>query len=224
MLNNPAARILSLALVTVLTNYQNWQGLLVLLLPVIFLFISFPAHGKVVTALARKLRWFFLSIVVLYLWFYPGELLWPQLGALSPVREGLNEALLRIASLLIIISYCGFLVCLTPREQLIAGIQWILAPLRLIGVETERFAVRTALVLEILPGLKLSNENILNKSDARSLADKVDHVAKMMAAAGNPTTSDIESYKIRPADMPRPGKLDFIIPVLLIIWMLVSLR
>ena len=99
-----------------------------------------------------------------------------------------------------------------------------MGPLRLIGVDTERFAVRTALVLEILPGLKLTNENILSKSDSRSLVDKVDHVAQMMAAAGNPTTSDIESYKIRPADMPRPGKLDIIIPVLLIFWMAVSLQ
>jgi len=142
VLVNSASRILSLALLTLIVNTQGWSGLL---------FFQFPHHGRQIILMVRKIRWFFLSIMILYFWFYPGADILQLPGRFSPSVEGVNQAALRISLLLIVISFSGFLSLLTPRDDLVSGIQFPLSPFKFIGIDSQRFALRPGIADILVP-------------------------------------------------------------------------
>jgi len=218
VLANSASRLLSLGLLTLLVNKQGWLGLLVFLIPLVYLFIQYPEPGRQVVLLARRLRWFFLSIIILYFWFYPGTVLFPFMGRFSPAIEGVNEAGLRITSLLIIISYSVFLLKLTPRGEIISAIQFILSPLTYLGIDTNRFALRLGLVLSIVPDMNVEQSPPVGKK-RRSLSSVIDKAAVMVKQADELTNlSDINEVTV--TRMQRAGALDILIPLSLLLWLL----
>ena len=218
VLANSASRLLSLGLLTLLVNKQGWLGLLVFLIPLGYLFIQYPEPGKQVVLFARRLRWFFLSIIILYFWFYPGTDLFPFMGRFSPAIEGVNEAGLRITSLLIVISYSVFLLKLTPRGEIISAIQFILSPLTYLGIDSNRFALRLGLVLSIVPDMNVEKTSSSDKK-RRSLSSVIDKAAVMVKQADELTNlGDINEVTV--TRMQRAGALDILIPLSLLIWLL----
>ena len=216
-----AIRILSLALLTVLINKLAWTGLLLLLLPLTVLFYRFPDAGLQVLKMSSRLRWFFLSILFLYCWFYPGSPLFPSLGDFSPIKEGVDEAALRISSLLLIISYCGFLLLLTPRNELIAGIQYLLTPLKLFGIDSSSFALRLALVLAIVPQMNERRLARVQSMPAKSLSMVVDKASELVREAAEQSV-DYEIETIQVPEQVVPGVFDFLVPALLLAWLVYS--
>ncbi len=105
-----------------------------------------------------RLRWFFLSIAVLYLWFTPGEALLPALGAASPSWPGLLQGLLRAGSLILIVLAVDLLLQLTPRDQMLGALYRLAGLLRPLGVSSERFALRMSLTLEAVGSISLQPE------------------------------------------------------------------
>lgn len=96
----------------------------------------------------RRLRWLFLSIFIIYLWFTPGRPLVSDYANILPTVEGVQLGLLRIASLIVIVLAVNVLVRSISRGGLIASILWLSKPINLIGIPNERLAVRIALTLE----------------------------------------------------------------------------
>ncbi len=218
---NSASRILSLALLTILVNTQGWFGLLIFLIPLVFLYYKNPKPGKQIVLLARRLRWFFLSIVILYFWFYPGTELIPLLGRYSPTIEGINQAVLRISSLLVIISFSVFLLRLTPREEIISAIQLLLSPLAYLGIDCSRFALRLGLVLSIVPEMTSMQPLAQDKKKKKNLSAVIDHAAEMVKKADEQTIV----YEFKGpvvAKLARPGIIDILVPLFLFIWLLKS--
>ena len=216
---NPASRILSLALLTVLVNKQGWFGLLIFFLPLIYLFYQHPEPGRQALLLARRLRWFFLSILILYFWFYPGTELIPMMGRFSPALEGVNQAVLRIASLLIVISYSVFLVQLTPRDDIISGIQFILSPLTYFGIDSSRFALRLGLVLSIVPKLMANQSLTNNQKKSRNMSAVLDQAAGLVKQADEQLSAyDFDAIVVD--KLKRPGIIDILVPLTLLIWLL----
>jgi energy-coupling factor transport system permease protein len=219
LLDNAASRILSLALLTLIVNNQGWSGLLLFLLPLSALYIKFPQHGRQILLLARKLRWFFLSIVILYFWFYPGIDLLPLLGRFSPSVEGVNQAALRISSLLLVISYSGFLLLLTPRDDLVSGIQILLSPLRFVGIDSHRIALRLGLVLSIVPQMSQQQHLSGEKKNINSVTAVIDRAAEMIKSASE------QANKFKLDDTVNIGKssplgiVDILVPLFLLIWL-----
>ena len=217
-----ASRILSLALLTVLINKQAWSGLLLLLLPLAVLFYRFPHAGIQVLQMSSRLRWFFLSILLLYCWYYPGSPLFPWMGGLSPIKEGVNEAAQRISALLLIISYCGFLLLLTSRNELIAGIQYLLSPLKLFGIDSSSFALRLALVLAIVPQMNERRSSSVESMPKKSLSMVVDKASELVREAAEQS----REYEYETINLPEsvpPGIIDMLVPALLFAWLVLSL-
>lgn len=98
----------------------------------------------------RRLKYFFLSLLILYLWFTPGQALLPAWGEYSPTLEGLGQGAARISILVLIVLAVNLLLQTTPREQLLAGLLWLLRPLSRVGVATPKLALRLVLVLRFL--------------------------------------------------------------------------
>ncbi len=116
-----------------------------------------------------RLRWFFLSIMILYCWFTPGKALWPALGVYSPHQPGLWEGLSRCAVLIAILSLVHWLTSATTRDQLVRGLYWLIRPCSLVGFRPEIFALRLGLVLQAVPVLqdRLSGQAPGSRHEAR---------------------------------------------------------
>ncbi len=102
----------------------------------------------------RRMRWFFLSIALVYLLFTPGRLLfsaWPW----GPTVEGLVGGGQRIASLVLIVFAVNLLLRTTLRPALISAILWCLTPLAWVGLPRERLAVRIALTLDAVDSVQV---------------------------------------------------------------------
>lgn len=99
----------------------------------------------------KRLRWFFLSLLVLFLWFTPGTPLF-DLGIPQrwiPTREGLIFGAERTLALVLVVLAVNYLLRTTSRENLLLAIYVLTKPLSWSGSDLrQRFAVRMALVLE----------------------------------------------------------------------------
>lgn len=103
----------------------------------------------------RRLRYFYLSLLLLYGWFSPGEPAMPALGAYSPSIDGVLKAARYIAVLMAITSLVQLLMAAYSRETLVAGLRWWLRPLRAVRLDPDRVALRLMLVVEVLPRLRV---------------------------------------------------------------------
>lgn len=95
--------------------------------------------------LLRRTRWIMLTLLLVYAWSTPGE---PLFGALSPSREGLVDGMLQLTRLLAALAGLAILLTRLHRQQLIAGLYTLFAPVQWLGMSRERLAVRLALTLQ----------------------------------------------------------------------------
>jgi len=155
---HPVIRIVSFLVFTaslaVAGATEVWlaAGILGLLYLVLYLARGFAGLASA-WRMARRLRWFFLSLLILYFWFTPGQPVpgfLPLPSAWLPTQEGLTEGVLRIAALLSVIFAANLLLCSTGRDDLVAAICWLARPLQWAGLSAERLAVRMILVMEAL--------------------------------------------------------------------------
>ncbi len=133
----------------------------------------------------RRMRWLFLSLFIIYGWFTPGSPLPLTLPvsmlAWLPTMQGLEEAAVRIASLVIVVLAVHLLLHITSREELLGAILWWLKQLGYAGIAHQRLAVRMALVLETVPKMQpliqeaLDGHRQVNLSNAGQVAAALYH-------------------------------------------------
>jgi energy-coupling factor transport system permease protein len=96
----------------------------------------------------KRIRWLLLSIVIIYLWVAP------QTGTDSgflPANADIVLALKRAGILAVLVAAVELLRQTTPAEYTASAIAMLISPLRMLGVDTTRFAKRMALTLEAVP-------------------------------------------------------------------------
>ena len=110
------------------------------------LLIIFARHCRwlEVWPLLRRLRWFFLSLLILGAAFPPG----------GDIGASLLYSLERIVILVLMVLAAHVLMSVTPLPQRVAALAWLLAPLARCGVATETFILRLNLVLESVTQVK----------------------------------------------------------------------
>ncbi len=100
-------------------------------------------------AMLLRLRWFFLSILVLYFWMTPDSFqLNTTLHFFASIPPGILAGLERISSLVLIVLAVSYLLASLNQSQLIAAIFWLAAPLVYVGLEREKMVLRLAMGLE----------------------------------------------------------------------------
>jgi energy-coupling factor transport system permease protein len=109
------------------------------------------AHLAGLLGLVRRIRWLLLSILVLYGWWTPGTLLWEGFGSHGPTLEGLRQGGVRVGVLLAIVAAVHWMMSVTGRDDLLGALVRLTAPLRWLGVDHQRLAVRMQLTLEAVP-------------------------------------------------------------------------
>ncbi|MFC1751092.1 hypothetical protein ACFL2V_20070 [Pseudomonadota bacterium] len=100
----------------------------------------------------RRMRWFLLSILFIYLFISPSEADFAggQSEWWMPSWSGALNAGHRILALVLMILAVHWLLQHTSRAALVSALYRLVWPLTLLGLSRERFAVRMMLVFEVM--------------------------------------------------------------------------
>lgn len=174
---------------------------------------------KAAWRMLRRMRWLFLSIAMIYFWLTPGTPLFNGGAALAPwlpTVEGIWQGGLRIASLALMVMAACILLQVTPRDQILAALHWLLKPLSMLGVPHERFAVRTTLTLEAVKQVQGHVRDVLATIPATT--KPVARIGAVAAATFNIVIQEAEVASCGPIEMPTlrsPDILQWGVPLLL---------
>ena len=149
---HPLIRLHSLLAFILLLALAGGSGLL----PALFLLVLLYGrtglmHVGGLYRLVRRIRWLLFSILVLYGWWTPGEPLWDVPGLPAPSLDGLWQGAERVGVLLAIVAAVHWVMSVTERNALLGAVIAFTAPLRWLGVDHQRLAVRIQLTLEAVP-------------------------------------------------------------------------
>lgn len=100
--------------------------------------------------LLRRSRYLMLAIAVLFACFTPGLRVVPEPHWLPLTDEGVSLAALHLMRLMGVIALVAILLERLPQPDLVLGIAVLAAPLRLLGGDPLRLAVRLSLVLDLV--------------------------------------------------------------------------
>lgn len=143
---HPVIRIISLILLAVALQMAKWQGLS-LCLALLLLAVWQQRGAREFTKLIKRARWLLLSILLIYAFATPGEYVPGIPDIIAPTYEGLRGGLMQALRLISMLAALAWLLSGCTWEQLMSGIYMLLLPLKPLGVNPERFAVRLWLTL-----------------------------------------------------------------------------
>ncbi len=189
---HPLIRVICLVLIAGFTASANVPFLLIafVLLAAIYLYTSVSLSQC--WRLIRRMRWFFLSILVIYFWFTPGDAFSPALAnsLWFPSVEGVEQGITRVVCLVLIIASVSALLQSTGRAELFAAIYSLIAWTRFIGFSPERFAVRATLTFS-----SLSEIQPMIASKTEQLKSPVGIKARIASLAEATTNVFVDVYK-----------------------------
>lgn len=186
--------------------------------------ITANAQINVAWPLLRRMRWLFLSLLIVYLWFTPGQPLLPAIAS-QPTLEGVLEGLQRISALALLALAASLLMQSMTREALIAALYRLLSPLRWLRVQPERIAVRITLTLEAVTEVQQLLAEQLREHPADASRNPVARISAVSAGLFQAVIARAENtprttLSITTGD--RPSTVQWLMPLALggILWWL----
>jgi len=211
---HPVIKIVSFLVFGAAVSIGDGEILLTGVLLVLPLYIfGNKIHFHTSLIMLKRLKWLFVSILVVYLFFTPGQLLWPDVDW-SPTLEGLTQGLLRVAVLVLLVAAVNFLISSTKQDKFLSAILWCLRPLSFVGLPHERLAVRITLTLDEVSQIRKTH-----------LYEKRDESPKLLAIAGmadrlfQSVISNAETTSVREISLPEesaPPVYQWLMPALLV--------
>lgn len=113
-------------------------------------------------ALIKRMRLFLISILFIYIFFTPGEIITQFQMSISPTYEGLYLGFMQTQKLLISLAALSLLLSNDSKEKLMLGLYIFILPLNRLGVDVERFTARLSLTLEYVEDLAISKSNTVS--------------------------------------------------------------
>jgi len=148
-LMHPVVRILCfLSLVTALARASYPFILLSDLVFLIFVFRSSSETLTFIWRMMRRMRWFWLSIILLYTMMTPGGGHSFVFGNLELSLGGFLLGLERCLALARVLLYFALLIHTTSQTRLQGALFWLLQPLSRLGVPATPLSIRIALTLQ----------------------------------------------------------------------------
>ena len=183
--------------------------ILVVLLHIVTRQVLIKSHLKLI----NRMRWFFLALMVMYFWFTPGI---PAFDfAWSPTVEGLEQGGLRAGSLVLVIIAINFMIQVTPKDQILGALYWLLAPFQLLGLSREKFMLRVTLTMETMVGMQSLIEQ---RKEQNSQQDKFKNIINNLSEIFNTIIQKAENTPVQSVTIPvrqSPPVYQWLIPLLL---------
>jgi energy-coupling factor transport system permease protein len=110
-----------------------------------------------------RLKWIYLSMLLIFAFNTPGEhvLAWPF--EFSPTYEGLQTGILQVFRIVIMLAIVSLLLANNSKQMIISGFYYFLYPLKVFGLNIERFAARLWLTMHYVEHVLESKKNQSNK-------------------------------------------------------------
>jgi energy-coupling factor transporter transmembrane protein EcfT len=142
---NIIIQLLSFFILAIIVNQLNLKTLSIILFIFIVIVIFTKTH-QFLRAI-KRFKWFFLVMIVIFAFNTPGEHLaqWPF--PLSPTYEGIRAGFTQTLRIVVMLAALSLILAFNTRQQLISGFYFLFLPLKYLGLEVERFAVRLWLTL-----------------------------------------------------------------------------
>jgi energy-coupling factor transporter transmembrane protein EcfT len=188
--------------------------LFIIVVPVFLGLFKYHCTFREVLPLLRRLRWLFLSLLILNLWFSSPEL------QLVPSLQGIITALERITALIILVLAAHLLLRTTPTTEIISALTWWFAPLRYIGVRTEIIALRLSLVLDTVREVQALS---LQLPPRESEQNRIQYISASVSQLFITVSQQAENTALRCLEIPKLEPIpwqQWTYPLLLIFLML----
>jgi energy-coupling factor transport system permease protein len=180
-----------------------------------YLYCGFPALGRLMSMLNR-LRWLMLAILLVCGWWTPGVPVFPGHELLSPTIEGMQLGIGRLLVLTTIVAAVHLLLQRTGREQLLAALMQLFAPVSS-RQGRERIAVRIVLSLEAVTRIQpLLQDAVSGHSIMGSGLSGLGNAAADIYGSILDTADRIECDPITVVEAPRPPPWQWLIPLVLV--------
>ncbi|MFQ5469449.1 MAG: hypothetical protein ACE5EH_03990 [Gammaproteobacteria bacterium] len=167
-----------------------------------------------------RLKWFLLSIIVIFSWFTPGQSLFTVdsdfVQALLPTYDGIFAGLLRISALAIIVFAVNLLLREMPRQQLLMALRSIASPLEYVGISRDTVTVRLSLTLDAFEEVRFvvssaRSELKIKSFTLQSISDLTAAIYdQVRVRAENPS-----SHEVIISVEPSPPIYQWLLPVLM---------
>jgi energy-coupling factor transport system permease protein len=169
--------------------------------------------------MVKRLRFFFVSILILYGWFFPGEPLFESahLQVLVPVSDGLIEGGIRIVALCIMMWAVSLLLQSSEKQDLISALTWLLTPLKVFNRLHERLALRMTLTLQNIE--KVSKILAEHRSEAKTEQSRIARINNVFTHSFQHVLQQADNEKsveIEIRTMQAPGLLNWYIPIAIV--------
>ncbi len=162
---HPLIRIICLLLGCIFISWGEGYHLLIAVVVLFFIYSRYQHCWKNAWMMLKRMRWFFLSLLVLYTFFNPYDL---NAAELSKYIDEVLVGIRHIIALILIILAVNLLVQLTPKEHILAALYLLLLPLqRFIKIET--FVLRVLLTFKYIIWIQ---QNIKQEISLKPLNNK----------------------------------------------------
>jgi len=156
-----------------------------------------------------RMRWLFLSILLVYAFSTPGELVPIFPLSFAPTYDGLLQGAAQLARLLIALAMLNLLLHDSTKQDLIAGLYLCLLPFQYLGLNVSRFAARLMLTLHYV-------ETIAEQKN-----QKLSFAALHQALDQHPD-AEISSLSLNCQRLSHLDKIILLIALLLTLWLLLG--
>lgn len=190
-----------------------------LLLVVPLYFFTEQTHLHSALVMLKRLKWLFVSILIVYLFFTPGQLLVPDL-LWGPTVEGLLQGLLRIAALVLLVIAVNLLIAGTEQEEFLSAVLWCLRPLSIFGLSHERIAIRITLTLDTVSQVRKKFQEDSSTINVETEASKLNAISGKASRLFKSAISSAESESLREITVPEetsPPVQQWLIPLGLVV-------
>lgn len=169
---HPVVKILYFVLTLLLVSFLS--PLLLWIFCALLVICAVKLNFKKFLRVIKRTKWLFISILIIYAFTTPGEYIQQFPANFAPTYEGCKLGLLQVAKLLIALAALNLLFATSAVESLMAGLYVLLSPLKLFGLNIERFTARLMLTLDYVEELLAKNND---KFNFRQL-DKIDSISE----------------------------------------------
>jgi energy-coupling factor transporter transmembrane protein EcfT len=164
---HPAIRIITLMVFAMLICRADIMHLSLAGLVLLVLYTRMESAAiRMAMAMIMRMRWFFLSLLLIYGWLSPDPVSGQPVYWGWPSAEGLAAGCRQIAALVLIMLAVNLLLRSSRREELLQAIYWLAWPLSWLGVSRSRLALRLVLVLDRVAIVREQADQVLVEQQA----------------------------------------------------------
>ena len=191
---------------------------LVPMLAVLILILMFNRIYSFIGAL-KRFRWLFLVMIIIFSFNTPGEHIqsWPF--SISPTYEGAIAGIKQILRIAVMLMAISWMMTANTRHQLISGFYFMFSPLKLLGLEAERFSARLWLTLHYVELQREANNQENFMSRLKHIAIFKSNQVALQEIEDSAAEFDVIVFKL-----PQFHMVDYVVITLLLIlsfWALV---